>query len=186
MNKKTTFLLFLAMSLIQLYVPASMIFQKENVLTSGTAFKFRTAPIDPNDPFRGKYIALNFSQNFIIMPKELDWQSGDPVYVTLTRDAEGYARIASVSKDKPVDEEDYMAASVQYIARDSQSTVYIQYPFDRFYMEETKAPLAEQAYNEAALDSAQVTYALVYVKKGEAVIQDVIINETPIHAFIKK
>ncbi len=39
------------MVLAQLYVPASMIFRNERVIREGTAFKFKTAPIDPNDPF---------------------------------------------------------------------------------------------------------------------------------------
>ena len=62
MNQKITIPAFILMVLAQLYVPASMIFQKERVITQGTAYKFRTAPIDPNDPFRGKYITLSFNE----------------------------------------------------------------------------------------------------------------------------
>ncbi len=52
----------------------------------------------------------------------------------------------------------------------------IEYPFDRFYLEESKAPEAERAYWEANRDTTQVAYALVAVKNGHAALKDVMIN----------
>ena len=61
MNKKILLIsAFVLVVLVQLYVPAKMIWGREEVLNTGTEYKFRTAPIDPNDVFRGKYINLNY------------------------------------------------------------------------------------------------------------------------------
>ena len=51
------------MVMVHLYVPAKMIFNKEAVLAQGKDYRFKTAPIDPYDPFRGKYIDLYYEAN---------------------------------------------------------------------------------------------------------------------------
>ena len=50
--KKITVFLLAATCLVQWFVPLNMIMQQETVLKEGTPFKFKTQPIDPNDPFR--------------------------------------------------------------------------------------------------------------------------------------
>jgi uncharacterized membrane-anchored protein len=176
---------FFVMVLIQLYVPVSMILKNETVLTEGKDFKFRTAPVDPNDPFRGKYITLSFDANSFKVPDATGWNQGDEVYVSLTEDEKGFAQIQSVTKEKPIDNEDFVTASVGYVVEDTMSWVSIDYPFTRFYMEERKAQPAGDAYREAARDTAQITYALVRVKKGDAVVEDVLINGVPIREVAK-
>jgi uncharacterized membrane-anchored protein len=106
--------------------------------------------------------------------------------VELTSDSAGYAKILEVTKSEPVDIDEYVKANINYIITDTLSTVFISYPFDRFYMEESKAPDAQQAYNESAIDTNQVAYALVLVKHGEAVVKDVMIDDVPIRELIKR
>lgn len=62
-NKKILFILFITVVIAQLFIPVKIILNKEDILKTGTAFKFKTAPIDPTDPFRGEYIILNFDEN---------------------------------------------------------------------------------------------------------------------------
>ena len=174
------------MVLAQLYVPASMIFQKERVITQGTAYKFRTAPIDPNDPFRGKYITLSFNETGVKVDNAEEWSYADEVFVFLTTDSNGYAMIQSIAKEQPKGRNDYIKANIDYILTDTLSTVFVRYPFDRFYMEESKAPVAETVYNEAAIDSNQVAYALVMVKNGDAVVRDIFIDDVSITEVIRK
>ncbi len=47
-------------------------------------------------------------------------------------------------------------------------------------MDEYKAPKAETVYRESTSDTANTTYALVKILKGEAVIENVFINNIPI------
>ena len=65
-NKKTQIVLFVLVALAQLYVPAKMIWDQEDVLKNGSEYKFKTDPVDPNDPFRGKYITLSFDNNTFV------------------------------------------------------------------------------------------------------------------------
>lgn len=176
--KKFLLAAFLLVALAQLYVPAKMILGREEILREGKEFKFKTAPIDPNDPFRGKYITLNYDQNrFHIRDTAEVWNNGEEVFVVLEENSEGFATITDVQKEKPGDDTYYVKASLWSVAENS---LIIRYPFERFYMEEYKAPDAELVYRESLIDSTQVTYAVVKIKNGEAVIKDVLIDEQSI------
>lgn len=186
MNKKIIYPAFFLMVLVQLYIPSRMIFHKEVVLVSGTAYKFKAAPVDPNDPFRGKYITLSFDENSFQTADTSEWEQGETIYVDLTTDSAGFAKVLDISRTEPMDREDYIKASVSYSVSDTMTMVFIQYPFDRFYLEESKAPEAEITYNESLRDTNQVTYALVLVKKGDAVVKDVMIDEVSIVDIVRE
>lgn len=183
-NKKLLLITFCVVALIQLYVPAKMIFDSEDILTTGKEFKFKTEPIDPNDPFRGKYITLRFEENHMEQLTDTNWVANQDIYVELIHDVDGYAKIKTISKTEPSNTEDYVKSKVNYYSQFNEKVVYIDYPFERYYMEETKAPDAEIAYRESARDTSQNTYALVSIKKGQAVLKDVFINETSIKTIV--
>lgn len=182
-HKKIILLCFGLVVLLQLWTPASMIWNRESVLKTGSTYKFRAAPVDPTDPFRGKYIVLSFSESSFVDTAQNDWASGDPVYVALARDAAGFAVIQSLHRQPPRNGVDFVATTVSYIGSDSTGSVVVEWPFNRFYMEESKAYPAEQLYVKSLADSNNVTYALVKVKKGEAVLQNVFINNKPIATY---
>ena len=182
-SKKIIFLAFIVVALVQIYVPARIILDRAIVLSAGKEFKFKTAPIDPSDPFRGKYIDLNFNDNTVDIQNKDNWTRGETVFVLLTTDNNGFAKIRSVSKAKPLDSQDFLKAKVNYV---DGSKLSIEYPFDRFYMEESKAYDAELTYNRALPDTSQVAYALVNIKNGESVLKDVMINGIPIREIVKQ
>lgn len=184
-NKKILLGVFVLVALIQLFVPANMIWSREKVLSEGTEYKFKTAPIDPNDPFRGKYISLNFEQNTVEVENADDWMMQQKVYAILTTDEEGYAKISSVKKERPEGEEKYVQAKAHFVSFNGSNELSVEFPFDRFYMEESKAYDAELAYRESQIDSSQVTYALVSVKNGKAVLKDVMIDGVSIKEIVK-
>lgn len=173
-NKKIVLVLFVVLACIQLFVPAKMIFDGELILANGKEFKFRTAPVDPSDPFRGKYLTLQYKEDHYFSMGET-WNTGEKVYVELFTDTDGYAAIQYITKSQPVESKDYVIAKVDY-QDTAQDLVYIHYPFDRFFVEESKAEAAEKRYNEQQSDSSTVTYALVNVKQGNALLKDIQIN----------
>jgi uncharacterized membrane-anchored protein len=178
------FLIFLAVVLLQLFVPSKMIFDREVVLKMGTLYKFKTLPVDPIDPFRGKYVTLNYDLNTAqFMDSSL--QRGDEILVYLATDSLGFAQLHSVSKKNISTDRDYVKAKVEWYNLKDNS-VSFQLEFNRHYMEEFKAKPAEdiyRAYNRR-LDTINKTYALVAVKDGEAVLKDVFINDKPILHYI--
>lgn len=54
---------FIIITIVQWFVPGKMIWDKEAVLRKGKVFNFRTEPVDPSHPFKGRYIALSFKEN---------------------------------------------------------------------------------------------------------------------------
>jgi uncharacterized membrane-anchored protein len=187
MKSKTWILLaFVIVAVAQLGVPAKMIWDREDILKTGTAFKFKTAPIDPSDPFRGKYVALGFEETTISIPNEKDWSIGEAVFVSIVIGEDGFAQAREASKEPPPGKTTYLKTTVDYISYDSSNQMDVNYPFDRYYMEESKAYGAEQTYRESTWDSTAVTYALVHIKNGEAVLKDVMINGESIKEIVAR
>ncbi|MEM8938233.1 MAG: GDYXXLXY domain-containing protein [Bacteroidota bacterium] len=184
--KKPIFSLFILMVLVQLFVPANMIWNNEDVLRTGKEFKFKTAPIDPNDPFRGKYIFLDFDNTTVEIPQEHDWKRGRAVYVSIEKDSMGFAVIKSISKKEPQQARDFIKAEVGFINsyQADKVTMNVRYPFERFYMEESKAYDAEITYRETRRDTTKTAYALVNIKEGDAVLKDVLIDGVPIAELV--
>lgn len=178
--KKIILPLFIVMCLVQWYVPAKMIVDQETVRTEGKVYKFKTAPVDPADPFRGKYIVLSFEADRFQVPDYKMWEGlrMQDVYVSIT-DSAGFARVSGVSITPP-EETDYVKARLDDVSTYEPYTLWIEYPFERFYLEESKASEAEKLYWQSQRDSTQVTYAEVSVRNGEAALMDVKINDRSI------
>jgi|SRR5688572_20952663 uncharacterized membrane-anchored protein len=182
--KLFTLILFIVMCLAQWVVPGKMVFDSERIIADGTLFKFKTAPIDPADPFRGRYITLNFQENFVPFRDSLEWQRGQEIYVTFKLNEEGFA-VPDNAYHTPPESPTYLRTMVDDVSHyQGDFKVWYKLPFDRFYLEESKAPQAEERYREAQRDSAQVAYALVSIGPGQAVLQDVIINDRSVTDII--
>ncbi len=188
MNKKFAFIAFVVVALVQLYVPASMILGREVVLAKGKEYKFRTAPVDPNDPFRGKYMVLDFLENRITVSDLYGFKTGDYIYAVLTIDSSGYAHLNSVSKTKPAANTDFVKVKIASInkAHLDAMELFIEYPFERYYMSESKVDDATVVYQESVRDTNQVVYAVVKIKDGDAVLKDVMIDGVSIKAIERK
>ena len=166
--------------LAQLAVPASMILKRERTLAHGQAFKFRTAPVDPYDAFRGRFVALGFDRNSVVAPPGHDFARGQTVHVRLEEDADGFAKLAEILRDRP-DGAPYLTTKILYVGGDQ---VHLRLPFDRFYMDEDAAPAAEQAYWKYAAASNRNAYVQVRIEKGFAVLEDLCVDGTPIREYL--
>lgn len=186
MNPRLIFVLFLLLSVAQLATPIGQIRKYEDLLRTGHAYKFRTAPVDPYDAFRGKYVALSYANTVTTLRKGDNIGFSGPAYVALSRDESGFALFGELSSDPPPSG-DYLRVERQFAAVDNKA--HFRLPFDRFYMEESKAPKAEQAYRRYSNRQGQngrPAYAVVRVKNGRGVIENLFINDQPIREFIQK
>ena len=184
MNKGLAAILFVVMVIAQLAVPASMIFKRERTLSSGTLYKFRCEPIDPYDAFRGKYVWLRVAPEGTATWNGAPLPRGRAVYVTLTKDVDGFAVIQGLQLEKP-ESGDFVKATVQWETSGVEE-VALEYPFDRYYLEESKAPLAEIAYRESLWEQQRSTYITVYLRDGFGVINELYIDDTPILDFLEQ
>lgn len=181
-------LLFLGIALAQLAVPAWMIASRERVLSQGEVFKFKTAPIDPRDPFRGEYVRLDFEAERGSWPvaRPDDIQTGEQsAYAILGIDSAGFARITALVDQAPSTGA-YLA--VDYSTWGNESVERVQLPFDRFYLEEGDGAKTEELlqpqWNDGEMTQPLPAYALVRVLHGEAVIEDLIVDERSIHQWL--
>jgi uncharacterized membrane-anchored protein len=160
--------LFVLMVAAQWFVPVSMVTEVENVKRTGTLFKFKTRPVDPTDPFRGSYITLYYEHDFYETRDSL-WQTQNEIYTTVSPNVDGYAVISAVSITKP-ENGNYIKAKVSnyYDGR-----LWVDFPFTRFYLEESKAPEAERNYNNRNTEEKSNVYAEVYIKDGSSYLHDV-------------
>jgi len=182
MKTKILLIVFAVVALIQLAIPGQMVYENELAYTEGTEYKFKTKPIDPTDPFRGKYIRLDFEPD-TIRAKENQFGNDEKVYALLGKDKEGFAIVTKLQTDIP-QKGDYVLVELGY---NDDGIQHFDYPFNRFYMEESKAPDAEIFYRENNNDENKIpAYAIVAVRGEVAVVKDVIINGTPIKEYVEK
>lgn len=180
---------FIIVGLAQWLVPAQMIWKHEEVLQKGNTYRFLTEPVDPGNPFIGKYITLNFKEEIAWVKKGHSLERDQDIYVLLKNDTAGFAHIDGITVNEPTNQAAYVKAKVKYISTysndDDSIEVNIDYPFDEFYMEEYKAPKAEAEYRKANLDSASSTYAQVKIWKGNALTENVFIDNKPLTSYFK-
>jgi uncharacterized membrane-anchored protein len=171
---------FIALCLVQISVPAAMILKRELTLRYGTQYLFKTAPVDPYDAFRGRYVALFFDQNTI----SGDWsksslRSGSKAYALLGVDSAGFAYISHVQTSRPK-HEPYIQVRIAWVGTHQIS---VELPFDRFFMQEFDAPKAEREFLRIPR-SAVAIYAQVRVRKGFAVVADLMIDGVPVGQWL--
>lgn len=177
-------ILFILLALVQIAIPAQMILNRESILKTGEAYKFKTVPIDPADPLKGKYIRLDYENEFVNTENE-NWQRGQEIFVVLAIDSLGFAIPTQAFVDPP-SAGDFVRAKVRYNTTYDKK-LYFDYPFDEFYMNENKAYAAEVAYRDAQRDTIpNNAYALVFIKNGDAVLENVFINDIPIVEYIEE
>jgi uncharacterized membrane-anchored protein len=200
MSRSIKLAIFGAVALVQLAAPAWMIGQREWVLRHGTVYKFRTAPVDPYDAFRGRYIWLNFEEtsapwtgpgSIPFNSNGSDVISGGPwVYATLVNGSDGFAHFSGAGLSRPKSE-NYLYTKSIYAWGDripitrQPDHLTIVLPFDRYYMNEAMAPAAEQAYIANSRRANQNTYATVRVWRGQAVLEGVYIGDQRIEDYIR-
>ena len=182
MNKATVTYIAIAVSIIQLGVPASMIAKREITLRAGRQFKFRTAPVDPYDAFRGRYVALRMTETRAPAAKDTKFERGQKVFVALSEDTNGFAVLSHALRERPRD-----GAYIKTRARSgSRGGVRVNLPFDRYYMNEKDAPAAEAAYRQQSRGTNRTAYVTVRVSRGFAVLEELYVDDVPIEEYIQQ
>jgi uncharacterized membrane-anchored protein len=159
-----------------------MITKRESILKNGMQFKFKTAPFDPYDAFRGRYVALQIEENYVLTPKEIELKSDQTVYALIDTDDKGFAKFTNVTINKPLSGS-YIQTKVHYI---SGEKTYLDLPLDRYYMEEKSAPLAEKLYQRHSQHDKQDACVTVRVKNGFMVIENLYVGGQRIEDAVRQ
>jgi uncharacterized membrane-anchored protein len=181
----------------QWYVPVTLVTKSEETLTDGEEFKFKTQPVDPTDPFRGKYITLSFEAETVVVRDTVHhlYENGEVVFAAIGLDSAGYAVVDSLFLENPGPVMPWVIktrVSYAYPSLDDNSqSVQVNFPFERFYLEESKASEAERVYwqNNVTMNDSTTTsntYALVRLRDGHAVLVDVMVNDKSIVDVVRE
>ncbi len=181
--KKIVLISFIIMVLAQWAAPLSMVWKSEQVFSKGKVFRFQTEPVDPEDPLRGRYVALSFTADQYKQNKNDSMLPGGDAYAVIATDSKGYAYIKTLHPSPPDNVNDYV--KVRYFFTNDEGVSFLEFPFNEFYMDEYKAPAAENLYRQSMTDSTVNTYALVYIYKGKGITRDLIIHGKSVHSYFK-
>jgi GDYXXLXY protein len=174
--KSWRFIVFVLLALAQLAIPASLIWKREQTLRHGTVWKFRTAPVDPLDVFRGRYIALEFDVESQQVAPPPNVESGQTIFVTLRQNLEGFAEIDQVSATRPGGD-DFIEALL------AGKTVSL--PFDKFWMTERDAPAADVAYRAENRRDKKNAFVTVRVFRGDAALEELFLDNKPLGEYLR-
>lgn len=182
-RRDVTLLAFVGICVLQLCAPLSMIAKRELVLQGGDVVRIRTAPVDPYDAFRGRYVALRLELGSVKNPVNLTLTRHQRVYVPFGTNEQGFAEFGDVELTRPVDGV-YLATRVQ--SWDSRKKIVnVEIPFDRYYLNEKDAPEAEAAYRGHSRGETRDAYVDVRVLRGYAVIEELYVGGKPVLQFVR-
>jgi uncharacterized membrane-anchored protein len=176
---KLRLIVFLLVALAQIGVPASMIWKRQHTLSEGRVWKFRTAPVDPVDAMRGRYLALRFEAEEFPSSQALPYR--DTVYAKLKEGTDGFAVVDQLSEAPIAGDDVVQAQSFGYY----EGKAHLRFSFDRLWVTEANAPAAEQAYFAHSRRENIDAYATVRVIDGDAGIDELYIAGQPLRDYLR-
>jgi len=165
---------FASVGLAQLAVPA--MWKREQTLRHGSVWKFRTAPVDPVDAFRGRYVALEFEAEGQAISPPPNFGYNQTVFLTLRLSPEGFAEIDQVLPSRPASD-DFIEAQLR------GNTVSL--PFDKYWVTERDAPAAEAAYRAQSRRDKQNAFCTVRVFRGDAALEQLYLDGVPLGEYLR-
>ena len=184
MSKGSRNIIFALVMGLYLAYPIWMISSYESILEGGEVYRFALVPVDPFDAFRGKFIDLRYDGTSAqIVGDPAAFSKGSLVYLNLIRDSLGYTSFEKAWSERPPLDNFLKARSISH----SETNVYFKVPFDRYYLPEDYAPVAEEVYrNLAGRDSVGVVkaYVDVRIKNGKSVIEELYFENRPILDYL--
>lgn len=178
----------------QLSVPAFLVYKYENTLKYGELYRFKVRPIDPYDPFRGRYVRLDFDNHEVQYNGNETLKYGDFVYANLNKDSEGNATLGEIFTHKP-NIGNYLKVKFfdNYgVFNKPDNTYKVGFIFDRYYSRESKAMKIENAVRDNRVqrgidnDEIETVSAQVRIKDGLGVIEELYIGDLTIHEHLAK
>ena len=159
----------------------------------GMVFRFPVTAYDPYDPMRGRYVQLNlngFERN-IWLPKknrDLKFRNRQNIFAVLEPGRDGTARIAdlvSERKEIPAGKKylpvQFLWSHREYDAKTRKHrnrwTHNIRLPFNRFYLNEKKAPEAEKLLQDR---KSKAELSVIIFRDGVYQVQNLVINGNPL------
>lgn len=174
-----------ALVLAQLAVPAQMVLDQVMVRARGVQLKIRCSPVDPVHPFMGRYVRLNLSGE-VAAPKSRPGRAGGmrDAWVTYTLDEQGYVTPTALYWVRP---KDAPSLKVQTLGSVQDGKIRFSYPFDRYYMNEMKAPEVDRAMAGGRWNPRpREVFVTVRVLGDTAVLEELYLDAKPALEYLRE
>ena len=172
--------IFALVALAQLSVPATMAWGRVQTLSHGRVWKLKTAPIDPEDAVRGRYVMLRFAaEDAYRQPEQL--KSSGSIYAILKEGTDGFAEVDHLSSS-PTPGDSALKVEPGGFWDGQQRIVF---PFRSFWVTEKNAPAAETAYRENSRRDQQNAFVTVRVRNGDAAVEQLYIDNQPLADYLR-
>ncbi len=174
---------FLALIALQLFVLVWHIYSYEAVLKKGEVFYLKVTPVDPFDPFRGRYVALEF-EGLNELAKNLDnhevKRETSCAYAVLQKSENKPDSFARLALKEPQGESSLKVLLTKKSAS-SPPLFLVKALNSRYYMREDLAPLVDMLLR----GNVHTVFAKVRVLGAQSVIEDLVVSEVPVSKFIE-
>lgn len=176
MSKKV---IFIAFALLILSIPMYLMLNSERVLEDGYRHKIKLEAYDPFDPFRGKYLRINYDNN--VSSEKME--KGDNIYITLKKDSTGFSVFDQGTSTAP-ETDDYFKSKV--LSSYGGNTRFKTDNISKYFINEDKAKKAEDIMFDYQRNHPDSIYVAIRVLDGEIRLEDIFIEETPLLEFIEE
>lgn len=149
----------------------------EDVLRTGQPSYWQTAPVDPYDAMKGRYVDLAFKETSGPVINSANFASGESAYAIIEENANGKSFISGVTANRPQGK--FIKVTINYV---QDGIAHINLPFKRYYLPEGMAPAAEIAYRQNAGKDGT---ALIRIKDGYGVVEELFISDKTIYEYLR-
>jgi hypothetical protein len=192
---------FAIVAIAQLFVPYKMISRQAEIAQTGNEFKFKIRHNRWGATIRGNFISLQFDADKFKIKDKKDWENSQSVFVTFDKDSLGFARVHNVTKEKPLDSKDWVKARAILMIRDSTSNkrararnlinyidysyLQLNYPFDKYNIEDTNAKGVGISLSEKMRDSLCNFTLDVKILENKFLAGDLKLDSVTFREFVK-
>lgn len=177
--------IFAVAVLAQWLVPLVGVWQHERVIARGVAVRIPCASPDPYDPLRGRYLAVSPAETKAPAPGGMPDRAAVPVWATLVLGNDGLARIGSLALERVSGPTVIMLVARPSGTSNGVRTVILEWPLDRFYLNERLAADADTLFAER-LAAGKLPVAEIRLLDGRAVLTDLLLDGTPVRELVRR
>jgi len=178
---------FAAAVIAQWAVPLAGVRAHERTLAEGVPVRLRCAAPDPYDLLRGRFLAVRLQPDRVPRMESAEGvniQRGQPLYLLIEEGEDGVHQVTDAVLEKPADGTLFIAARAGWGGWSGSQNIGIEWPVDRFYLNEKLAPEADQWY-AGTVRAEDGVIAELRVRGGRVVIEDLTYQGTPFREILR-
>ncbi|MEI7421098.1 MAG: hypothetical protein WCK18_03350 [Prolixibacteraceae bacterium] len=186
MNRKTLLLIvFVLVAVAQLLVPKYMISNLAGIARTGKEYKFKVRHQKSDFPsggnsgstLQGRFLWLQFEASRYTKSDTANLNLMRPVYIYLSSDSLGFAKVQTCNQNKPVSGSDWLKTRAYRNIRNSDSSfLVINFPFNNYYIEDKDLKNTEDRLTRKLKDPNSLIYLKIFIRENHFLISDLVID----------